>query len=84
MIIKYWISNRCIYFKEWLINGGKTLWELINFNQISDLNNVANSTAYKIGYVVGMLVEIIVFFGLIKIIYAKFFKEVKTKENALN
>lgn len=67
-----------------LINGGKTLWELINFNQISDLNNVANSTAYKIGYVVGMLVEIIVFFGLIKIIYDKFFKEVKTKENALN
>ena len=67
-----------------LINGGKTLWELINFNQISDLNNVANSIAYKIGYVVGMLVEIIVFFGLIKIIYDKFFKEVKTKENALN
>ncbi len=67
-----------------LINGGKTLWELINFNQISDLNNVANSTAYKIGYVVGMLVEIIVFFGLIKIIYDKFLKEVKTKENALN
>ena len=28
-----------------LIKGGKTIWELINFNQIMELNDVANSTA---------------------------------------
>ena len=67
-----------------LTKGGKTIWELINFNQIMELNDVANSTAYKIGFVVGMLVEVVVFFGLIKIIYDYFLKEKEMTSNTIN
>ena len=67
-----------------LIKGGKTIWELINFNQIMELNDVANSTAYKIGFVVGMLVEVVVFFGLIKIIYDYFLLDYEMTSNTIN
>lgn len=67
-----------------LIKGGKTIWELINFSQISELNNVANSIAYKIGFVIGMLLEILVFFGLIKIIYDYFLKNKTLTSNSIN
>lgn len=67
-----------------LIKGGKTIWELINFNQINELNDMAHSIAYKIGFVVGMIIEVIVFFGLIKIIYDYFLKNKKLTSNSMN
>ena len=67
-----------------LVKGGKTIWELINFNQINELNDIAHSIAYKIGFVVGMIIEVIVFFGLIKIIYDYFLKNKKLTSNSMN
>lgn len=61
------------------IKAAKTIWELINFSQIQELNNAVNSLTYKIGFLAGMLFEIVVFLGLIKIIYDYFLKSKSNK-----
>ena len=55
--------------------GGKTMWELINFNQIPELQDVSTSISFKVGFVVGKFVKVFALFVGVKLIYNQFFSK---------
>ena len=57
-----------------LIVAGKTLWELINFNDIAVLHLHSKSIAYKSGRVAGMVIRTVGYFSLVIFIYNRFLK----------
>ena len=57
-----------------LLNACKTLWELINFNDLAFLHSHSESIAYKGGRVVGMIIRTVGYFGIVIFIYNKFLK----------
>lgn len=66
----------CVAVVVLLLNGGKGIWDLINISENSSLTNTTLSLAYKIGVIARIFLEIIVNFGLVKIIYDTFLKKV--------
>ena len=73
--IFYYIA--CIYL---IINGSGALLNLVLIKNNEILNNPSESLTYKIGLVLGMIVQVLICFGLVKIIFQKFIMKKSLKE----
>ncbi|QIY83505.1 hypothetical protein HER18_08165 [Chryseobacterium sp. NEB161] len=67
-----------IFYVYILILGFKNIWKLVNYKQISILYNTKITDAYKLGYILGILVPAIALFMLMNRIY----KDLLAKKNA--
>lgn len=73
--IFYYVA--CIYL---IIKGGKALLDLVFIKNNEILNNATESLTYKIGLVLGMIVQVLIYFGLVKIIFQNFIMTKSLKE----
>lgn len=59
----------CIFL---FIKGGVALLDLMLIKDHATIIGSTESISYKIGFVIGNIAEVIIYFGLVKIIFQKF------------
>ncbi|MGV8915622.1 MAG: hypothetical protein ACOH1X_09270 [Kaistella sp.] len=67
----------CIYL---IIKGGEALLDLVFIKNNEILNNATESLTYKIGLILGMIVQVLIYFSLMKILFQNFIMTKSLKE----